>query len=159
MGFIGALLVIKPDSNTINVFILLLFIVVSHNALTNVIVSKYSDKATALGYSFYFFFPLTFISTIVFLFNPIIPSNQELLMLFGAGIFLILSIVTWTAAFHIAGKHSSIISPFLFTQILWASFFGGIFFGESLDIIAIFGLILIIIVGTITILITPKKIN
>ena len=37
--------------------------------------------------------------------------------------------------------------------------FGGFFFGESLDIIAIFGLIVIIASGTITILITPKNIS
>ena len=159
LGFIGALLVIKPDLNAINVFILLVFIVVIHNALSNVIVSKYSDKATGYGYTFYFFFPLTLIATIVFFFDPLIPSSKQLLILFGAGIFLILSIVTWTVAFHIAGKYSSIISPFLFTQILWASIFGGILFGESLDSFAIIGIILIITAGTVTILITPKNIN
>ena len=159
LGFIGALLVIKPDLNAINVYMILIFAMPILGGILNVIVSKYSDKATALGYSFYFFFPLTLISTILFLFDPIIPSNRELLLLFFSGLFFIIITITWTAAFHIAGKHSSIISPFIYTQIVWASIFGGIFFGESLDIIAIFGLILIIASGTITIIFTPKKIN
>jgi len=159
VGFIGALLVIKPDLNAINVYMILIFAMPILGGIMNVVVSKYSDKATALGYSFYFFFPLTLVSTILFLFDPIIPSNQELLLLFFSGIFFIIITMTWTAAFHIAGKHSSIISPFIYTQIVWASIFGGFFFGESLDIIAIFGLIVIIASGTITILITPKNIS
>ena len=78
--------------------------------------------------------------------------------LFFSGLFFILVTITWTFAFHIAGKHSSIISPFIYTQIVWAAIFASLLFGESLDSFAIFGITLIIVTGTITILITPKKI-
>ena len=53
--------------------------------------------------------------------------------------------------YHVAGKYSSIISPFFFTQIIWASLFGKIFFGEQFDTIAIVGIIIIVISGTIAI--------
>jgi len=70
MGFVGALFVIKPDLNEINIYIILLFAMPILGGLMNVIVSKYSDKASAYGFSFYFFFPLTLVSTILFLFDP-----------------------------------------------------------------------------------------
>jgi len=56
---------------------------------------------------------------------------------------------------EIPAVESLVMSPTEKTLIV---IFGGIIFGESLDTFAIFGLILIIIAGTITILITPKKI-
>ena len=159
MGFVGALFVIKPDLNESNIYIILLFAMPILGGLMNILVSKYSDKASAYGFSFYFFFPLTLVSTILFLFDPIIPSNRELLLLFFSGLFFILVTITWTFAFHIAGKHSSIISPFIYTQIIWAAIFARFIFGESLDSFAILGIILIIVTGTITILITPKKVQ
>ena len=159
IGFVGALFVIKPDLNESNIYIILLFAMPILGGLMNVLVSKYSDKASAYGFSFYFFFPLTLVSTTLFLFDPIIPSNTELLLLFFSGLFFILVTITWTFAFHIAGKHSSIISPFIYTQIIWAAIFARFFFGESLDSFAILGIILIIFTGTITILITPKRVQ
>jgi drug/metabolite transporter (DMT)-like permease len=70
---------------------------------------------------------------------------------------MFLAVLFWTAAFHIAGKYSRIISPFLFTQILWASLFGNIFFSESLDTLSIFGISLIILSGTILLYKTYTK--
>ena len=73
------------------------------------------------------------------------------------GIFLILSMLFWTTAFYIARSHISIISPFFFTQIIWASIYGRIFFNEKISLIGYLGIIIIIISGTIAILNTTKK--
>ena len=77
-------------------------------------------------------------------------------MIITSGIFIMLSVLFWTAAFHIAGKYSRIISPFLFTQLIWSSIFGYIYFGEILDVIAVIGIILIIISGSISLIYTKK---
>ena len=103
--------------------------------------------------------PITLLSSLIFIYDPIAPSDRELLLLFGSGLCYILVVITWNAAYHISGKYSSIISPFIYTQIIWASSFGIIFFVEKLDFLAILGIGLIVATGTITILITPKKIN
>jgi len=159
VGFFGTILVIKPNFSGANIVVLLVFIVALHNALTNVVVSKYADSASAHGYSFYFILPLTFISGLIFFIDPISLTWTEILLVCGGGLFMFLSIFFMTLAFHLAGKHSSIISPFFFCQIIWATIYGNFFFNEKLDILSIVGIILIITSGTLTIINTPKLIN
>ena len=62
-----------------------------------------------------------------------------------------ISMWAWNAAFHIAGKYSSIISPFFFTQIIWATLFGTIFFSEKISSTTIIGIVVIVVSGTIAI--------
>ena len=126
-------------------------LVAIYHAINFIIVSKYSDKVSPYGYTFYFFLPLAFFSFTVFLFDPILPNFKELLLVFCAGTVVMISIVLWTTAFHIAGKYSSIISSFLFVQIIWAAIYGNIFFSEKLDLISILGIIIIVIAGIIAI--------
>ena len=57
----------------------------------------------------------------------------------------------FTAAYHIAGKYSSIISPFIFLQILWGSLYGVIFFSEKIGVISILGIFIIIVSGSIAV--------
>ena len=156
IGFGGAYMVIKPSIGLSNYYIYAILLVAIHNAITNIVVSKYSSNATTYGYTFYYFLPLTIVATIFFIADPIFPDLFDLLMIITSGIFIMLSVLFWTAAFHIAGKYSRIISPFLFTQLIWSSIFGYIYFGEILDEIAVFGIILIIISGSITFIYTKK---
>ena len=57
----------------------------------------------------------------------------------------------FTAAYHIAGIYSSIISPFIFLQILWGSLYGIIFFSEKISTLSIMGIFIIIGSGSIAI--------
>ena len=59
VGFMGTILIAKPTLFQTNPYIYLIFLVAAYNALTSVIVSKFSNKATALGFSFYNLLPLT----------------------------------------------------------------------------------------------------
>jgi len=156
VGFFGATLVIKPTFSETSVAMIFVFIVAIHNALTNVVVSKYSSKASLHSYTFYFILPLTLISILILIFNHIFFTLFELFLICLGGTFMFLSIVFMTAAFHLAGKYSSFISPFFFCQIIWASIYGNIFFNENLDILSVVGISLIIVSGTLTIINTPK---
>ena len=156
IGFGGAYMVIKPSIGLSNYYVYAILLVAIHNAITNIVVSKYSSNATTYGYTFYYFLPLTIVATLFFIADPIFPEIFDLLMIITSGIFIILSVIFWTAAFHIAGKYSRIISPFLFTQLIWSSIFGYIYFGEILDEIAVIGIILIIISGSISLIYTKK---
>ena len=62
-----------------------------------------------------------------------------------------ISMWAWNAAFHIAGKYSSIISPFVFLQILWGTLYGIIFFSEKISALSIIGIFIIITSGSIAI--------
>ena len=159
VGFFGTTLVIKPIFSETSLVFLLVFIVAIHNSLTNVIVSKYASKASVHSYTFYFIFPLTFISILISVINPVSFGLIDVFLICLGGTFMFLSIIFMTAAFHLAGSYSSFISPFFFCQIIWASIFGIFFFGESLDYLSITGIILIIISGTLTIINTPKQKN
>ena len=148
-GFFGVILVLQPTTADINIFVLLPMIIAIYHGLNFVFVSKYSDKASPYGYTFYFFLPLTFISYIISFFDPHFPTFNELFLVLCSGALVMLSIVCWTSAFHIAGRYSSIISCFLFTQIIWAAIYGNILFSEKLDIVSIVGIIIIILAGII----------
>ena len=71
VGFIGTILIAKPTLFQTSPFIYLVFLVAAYNALTSVIVSKFANNATALGFSFYNLLPLTVFCIILFIFDPI----------------------------------------------------------------------------------------
>lgn len=152
VGFLGVIFILRPSITALNIYIFLMLFVSITNALSFILVNKYSHIATSYGYIFYTYLPFTIFSSIFFFFDPIIPKLNEIILFALGGFFLILAAWSFTAAFHIAGKYSSIISPFLFLQLIWASLFGLFFFDEEIDIITIFGFIVIIISGTIALL-------
>ena len=121
------------------------------NALNFTLVSKYSHIASSYGFTFYQYIPLTIFSYLFFLNDPILPSKKEFLLFSSSGVIVMISMWAFNAAYHIAGKHSSIISPFFFTQIIWGILYGVIFFSEKISSTTILGIIVIVVSGTIAI--------
>ena len=156
VGFVGTILIAKPTLFQTNPFIYLIFLVAAYNALTSVIVSKFSNNATALGFSFYNLLPLTVFCIIFFIFDPIKLNLKELIIICIGGIFLFFANLLLNFVFHFAGKFTRIISPFFFTQLLWASLLGKLFFNETLDYFSILGMGLIVLSGTLTIMNTSS---
>ena len=62
-----------------------------------------------------------------------------------------ISMWAFNAAYHIAGKYISIISPLFFSQIIWGSLYGIIFFSEKISSISIIGILMIVVSGTVAI--------
>ena len=122
-----------------------------YNAFNFTIVSKYSHICSSYGFTFYQYVPFTLFCYVFFIFDPFIPDANEIILFVSSGVIVMISMWSWTAAYHIAGKYSSIISSFFFTQIIWASLYGKIFFEEKFDSIAIIGIIIIVISGTVAI--------
>jgi len=151
VGFCGVIIVLRPSVANLNIYILLVILVAMYNAFNFTIVSKYSDICSSYGFTFYQYVPFTLLSYVFFVFDPYVPNANELTLFVGSGVIVMISMWAWTAAYHIAGKYSSIISSFFFTQIIWASLYGKIFFGEGFDFVAIIGIIIIVISGTIAI--------
>ena len=149
MGFIGVILVLKPWENYINIFFILPIIFAACNGFNFVIVNKFSHVATSYGFTFYFFLPVTLFSLFYFFFDPMMPSYSDLALVCSAGVLVLIAILFWTAAFHLAGKYSSLLSPFYFTSIIWAALSGKIFFSEILDFMTFFGIVTIIFSGSI----------
>ena len=149
IGFLGVIIVLKPGNSVINIYVFLMLFVAASNAISFSLVSKYSHIASSYGYTFYSYLPFTIFMYILFIYDPIVPSLNEMILFSAAGFFLVIAAWSFTAAFHIAGKYSSIISPFLFLQIIWASIYGIIFFNENISISTFIGCFIIITSGTI----------
>ena len=151
IGFCGVLIVLQPNSSNINVYIFLVLFVAISNALNFTLVSKYSYIASSYGFTFYQYIPLTIFSYVFFLNDPLLPSKKEFLLFASSGIIVMISMWAFNAAYHIAGKYSSIISPFFFTQIIWGTLYGIIFFNEKINSLSLVGIIVIVVSGTIAI--------
>ena len=151
IGFCGVLIVLRPNSSNINIYIFLVLFVAISNALNFTLVSKYSYIASTYGFTFYQYMPLTLFSYIFFLNDPMLPSKKEFLLFASSGIIVMISMWAFNAAYHIAGKYSSIISPFFFTQIIWGSLYGVILFQEKINALSLVGIIVIVVSGTIAI--------
>ncbi len=149
IGFIGVLVVLKPINANINIYIFLILLVAILNALNFTVVSKYSYMATTYGFTFYGLLPATFFSYLFFFTDPMIPTIKEFFLFSSSGVIVMISAWAFTAAYHIAGKHSSIISPFIFFQIIWGTLFGIIFFSEKISILSTIGIFIIILSGSI----------
>ncbi len=157
IGFIGVLIVLQPTNGSINIYVFLVLLVAITNALSFTIVNKYSYLATTYGFTFYGFIPPTLFSYLFFFTDPMFPSLKEFLLFASSGIIVMISAWAFTAAYHIAGKYSSIISPFIFVQILWGIFYGIIFFSEEISNFSIIGILVIISSGSIAIYNRNKK--
>ena len=151
IGFIGVLIVLKPTNASMNIYVFLILLVAITNALSFTVVNKYSYMATTYGFTFYGIIPATLLSYLFFLSDPMLPSVIEFLLFTSSGIIVMISAWAFTAAYHIAGKYSSIISPFIFLQILWGSLYGVIFFSEIISASSIIGFFIIISSGSIAI--------
>ena len=156
LGFAGTILIAKPTMFQTNVFIYLIFLVAAYNALTSVIVSKFSNKATALGYSFYNLLPLTVFCIILYVYDPVTLLISQLIIIFLGGFLLFFASYLLNFVFHISGKFTRFISPFFFIQLVWASILGNFFFNETLDNFSLLGMVLIVVSGTLTIIISQK---
>lgn len=156
IGFSGTILVAKPTFFQANPFIFLIFLVAAYNALTSILVSKFSTKVSSFSYTFYGIMPLTILCLLMFILDPISLSKIELIYIIIGGLFLFIAYLLLVIVFHISGKYSRIISPIFYSQLIWASLFGIFFFNESLDIFSILGIVLIILSGTLTALSMPK---
>ena len=159
VGFSGTLFVAKPSFFESNPLVFIIFLIAAYNALTNVLVSKYASSATPYGFTFYNVLPLTIVCFILFILDPIYLNTREVILICLGGCFLFIAILLWTMAFQIAAKFTRVITPFFYSQLIWASFFGIIFFNESLDYLSIVGLLLIVFSGTLTILNVSKTIK
>ena len=151
IGFIGVLIVLRPNNASINIFMFLILLVAITNALSFTVINKYSYIATTYGFTFYGIIPATFFSYLFFFTDPMIPSGKEFLLFASSGIIVMISAWAFTAAYHIAGKYSSIMSPFIFLQILWGSLYGIIFFSEKISTLSVIGIFVIIASGSIAV--------
>lgn len=142
LGFVGMLFIAKPAPGAVNAWALVALICAFVAAGRDLITRNIDPRIPALGVSL-----AAAVSVTLFGFGmgwweswrPIDPINLALLALTAA--FLALGNFLLVLAFR--GVDISVVSPYRYTLLIWASLSGFLLFGEMPDLMAIFGASLI----------------
>ena len=159
MGVVGVILVIQPgfkNFNFIYLFVLLSAFLITINIM---IVNKYNNVTTPIGYFIYGGIFTHFLSWILFLFDPIIIELGYFFLITVASIAINLAIGFMVLAFQRSSRYFGSLNCLIYIQIFWSLLFGILIFNEKLNIIAFFGALFIIASGMISIPAQYKQIK
>jgi len=142
VGFVGVLIVARPDSEAFNPLSLLILVCTLFWALSGILIKKLSETESALQTTFYMTcFMMAFSAPIAF-FSWNGPSNENLIWLFG--IAATSNLLQYSLAKSLACTDFSVILPFDFTRLLFSAGIAYIAFGEDMDIHAVIGSVVIL---------------
>ena len=91
------------------------------------------------------------ISLIIFIYDPLTISLYNFSLITIASIFINSAIFLMVFAFQYSQKYYASVFCLLYTQILWTSIIGLIFFNELLNNFAFFGALIIVLSGIISV--------
>ena len=149
-GILGVYLVVQPGFENFNPFFLLVLFSSFLITITTMIVNKYNNITSAIGFFIYGGLFNHILALILFIYDPLIIDFQTFILITVASIFINLAICFITIAFYRASKFLVLLSCLVFFQIFWSIIFGLIFFGEHLNFIATIGALFIILSGLIS---------
>ena len=159
LGIVGVLLVIQPGFETFNIFFLVALFGTLLVTITTLLVNKYNDVATSLGYFIYGGFFIHLFSIFFFIFDPLKISLYIFFLITLASIVINLAIFLSVLAFKLSQKFYASVFCLFYLQILWSSLIGLIIFNEYLNTFALIGALLIFFSGILSIPGQFKQIN
>ncbi|NQD37676.1 DMT family transporter [Permianibacter sp. IMCC34836] len=145
IGITGVVLVIRPDADTFSPAFLLGLLGAMLAAGSKVTIRRMSDSETAHMIVFYFSLISTVITAVpAFIqWRPIVHSDW--LAMLGLGITAALGQMLMTRAFMLAPP--SRIGAWSYTQVVFAFAFGWLLWREPIQLLSLFGALLIIMAG------------
>ena len=149
-GILGVYLVVQPGFETFNPFFLLVLFSSLLITITTMIVNKYNNITSAIGFFIYGGLFNHILALILFIYDPLIIDFQTFILITVASVCINLAICFITIAFYRASKFFGSLSCLVFFQIFWSIIFGIVFFGEHLNFIATIGALFIIFSGLIS---------
>tara|TARA_B100001057_G_C22678627_1_gene882844 strand:- start:149 stop:715 length:567 start_codon:yes stop_codon:yes gene_type:complete len=158
LGFIGVIFIIQPGFQDFSFYYLFPIYGAFTLALQSLLANKYSSITTTLGFFVYGFIPITLVSFVLFLFDPLI--NYQLMFISSiAGLIALLGVYLVTYAFQNSQNHFSSIFALFYLQILWSLLIGIIFFNEYLNFFALLGAVLIVLSGILSLQAQRKQLK
>ncbi len=146
VGFLGVLLVIKPTSQEFNSYSLVALVAVFFLVLRDVSTRKLDESIPATFVSLITASTVTIIGIIIYPFQPWIEAPIEAIgFLSGAGIFLVIGVIC--NVLSVRTGDISFVSPFRYTSIIIAIFYGVAFYSEVPDSIIIMGTLIVVVAG------------
>jgi len=136
-GFVGALVIIRPGFADISFGVLMLLLSSVAWAGALIVIKILSRTETSLTITVFAALFLTPVTGLAALFVWTTPAAGTWLLLIGIGAFGSLTQWSIAQAFHEAD--ATLVLPFDFTKLLWASAIGYVFFAERPDPLTLLG--------------------
>ena len=155
IGFTGICLILKPGIGILSAAALVGLISAVFAAMAMVSIRDLSKTEPTRRIVFYFSVTATLISTIPMFWYWQAPDLKPLLAMVFAGLAATLGQLLLTHGYSLAP--AARVSPYSYNTIIFAAIYGWIFWSETLDILTLFGALLIICAGIITLLSRPTR--
>ena len=159
LGIIGVLFVMQPGFDNFNPYFLLVLLMTIMISLTTVLVNKYHNVTTPIGYFIYGGIIVHSMSFVLFLFDPLYISIYTYLLITISSILINGAMLIMTIALQRSQKYYSSVFCLVYIQILYSVLIGYFVFGEYLNFYAVIGAILIVISGIFSLPSQYKQIN
>jgi drug/metabolite transporter (DMT)-like permease len=145
MGFIGVIVVLRPSPENLEIGHLFGFAAALCNSSASIISRKIGNVENA---AILILSPLLlsiFLSggTLYFVYTPMPLGDLSLMFLLG--VFALLGQLFILTGYRCAP--AAVVAPMQYSQILWAILFGWLFFDESVDQVAVIGLVITVFSG------------
>jgi len=158
-GLTGVLFVVQPGFDTFNPFFLLVIFSTFLITATTVLVNKYNNVTSSIGFFVYGGIVVHLLSLFLFIFDPLIINLKVFGLITISSILINAAILIMTNAFQRSQKYYSSIFCLVYIQILYSVLIGYFVFGEYLNFLALIGAILIVFSGIFSIPSQYKQIN
>ena len=137
VGFMGALVIIRPGVDDVSIGVLLLLLSSVSWAGALILIKILARTDTSLTITVYAGLFLTPITGVAALFFWTMPSPGHWLLLACIGIFG--SLTQWSVAQAFHEADATVVLPFDFTKLLWSAAIGYLFFNEVPDPLTLLG--------------------
>ena len=145
VGFVGMLVIIRPGAGTFQLAALLPVAVAFFYALYQIITRLISHRSDALSTLSYTALIGAVAMTLVVPFDWQPPTVQQWLMLIAAGFLGGLGHYAIIKAYE--RSEATLVAPFAYTEIIWATLLGLTFFGDFPDLFTFIGAAIITVSG------------
>jgi len=158
-GLTGVIFVIQPGFENFNFYFLVTLFGAFLITFSSVLVNKYNEVTSSLGYFVYGGLFIHLFSLLFFIYDPLKINLHIFSLITIASILINLAIFLSVFAFKYSQKYYASIFCLVYLQIFWSSLAGLIIFDEYLNKFALIGAFLIILSGIISIPGQYKQIN
>ncbi|MBC93627.1 MAG: EamA family transporter [Rhodospirillaceae bacterium] len=145
VGFIGVMVIIRPGAGAFQIAALLPLACALCYAIFQILTRLISHRSDPLNMLFYTAVTGAILMTAIVPFSWQTPSNDQWLMLMAIGLLGGLGHYALIRAYE--RSETSLVAPFAYTEIIWATLLGFIVFGDFPDIYTFAGTAIIIASG------------
>ncbi|MDJ1407798.1 MAG: DMT family transporter [Candidatus Midichloria sp.] len=157
IGFFGAIIVMSPDFTKLSFYSLLVLAAAMLWAASAIVIKTFVTYYHPVPVIFFTSFISLLLSVPALTQNPILPSNKQLLLLFISSILSALAQVLMGFAYK--NSPITVVIPFDFTRLIFASIIAYFLFNEIISISTIIGSIMIIVSASFIVLSEAKLKN